>query len=70
MPSEIIHYRGFELHLDQQGSGLQAGIWLHGMYFMRPAIPFFPDKSLRAQLISDAKAVIDTFLDPPRWFNH
>jgi hypothetical protein len=39
------------------------------MYFMRPAIPFFPDKSLREQLISDAKAVVDKVLDPPRWFN-
>src|SRR5262245_7792388 len=70
MLCEIIHYRGFELHLDPQGSGLQAGIWRHGVYFLRPAIPFFPDKSLRDQLIADAKAVVDTMLDAPQRRDH
>jgi hypothetical protein len=36
------------------------------MYFMRPDIPYCPDKSLRAQLIIAAKAAVDTILKPPR----
>jgi hypothetical protein len=55
MASEIINYRGYELHLDVHGLGLKAGIWQHNMYFMRPDIPYCPDKSLRAQLIIAAK---------------
>jgi hypothetical protein len=70
MTCEIIHYRGFELHLDPQGSGLKAAIWLHGLYFMQPAIPFSPDKSLREQLIAEAKSVVDRMFDRPRRNDH
>jgi hypothetical protein len=63
MACEIIHYRGYELHLDPQGSGLKAAIWHHGLYFMQPAIPFSPDKSLREQLIAQGKSLVDAMFD-------
>ena len=66
MPCEIIDYGDFQLHLDQQGAGLKAAIWRHGLYFVRPDIPYLPDMSLREQLIAEAKALVDTMFTPGR----
>jgi hypothetical protein len=70
MASEIIQYRGFELHLDPQGSGLQACIWQGSLYFVQPALRCSADKSLREKLIADAKAAVDTLLNPPQRIGH
>ena len=63
--TEIIDYRGYELHIDPQESGLKVGIRKAGSLFLRPDIPYSPDKSKRDQLIAEAKAVVDALLDPP-----
>jgi hypothetical protein len=63
--TEIIEYRGYELHIDPQGSGLKVTIRASGGGFARPEIPHSPDKDRREELIAEAKATVDALLDPP-----
>lgn len=65
MPTEIIEYRGYDLHIDPQGSGLKVSIRATGGAFARPEIAHSPDKSRRAELIAEAKATVDALLDLP-----
>jgi hypothetical protein len=64
--TEIIPYRGYELHIDPQGTGLKVMIrGGGGGGFARPEIAHDPDKSRREELIAEAKATVDALLDPP-----
>jgi len=65
MTAEIIEYRGYELHVASEGSGLKVMIRSSGGGFAKPEIPRSRDKSRREQLIAEAKATVDALLDPP-----
>ena len=64
--SEIIPYRGYELHIDPHGPGLKVTIrGAGGGGFARPEIAHDRDKNRREELIAEAKATVDALLDPP-----
>jgi hypothetical protein len=64
--TEIVHYRGYEPHVEPLGSGLKVFIRSSGGGgFARPEVPHSRDKSRREELIAEAKATVDALLDPP-----
>ena len=65
MASEIIEYRGYELHIEPYESGLKTCIRKSGSLFDRPELPYSEDKTQREQLIAEAMAIVDTLLDAP-----
>jgi hypothetical protein len=65
MASEIIKYRGYELHIEpyESGaceSGFKACIRKSGSLFNRPELPYSENKTQREQMIAEAKAIVDT----------
>jgi hypothetical protein len=66
MASEIIEYRGYEFHIELYESGFKARIRKSGSLFDRPELPYSENKTQREQMIAEAKAIVDTLLDPPR----
>jgi hypothetical protein len=65
MASEIIEYRGYELHIEPYESGFKACIIKSGSLFNRPELPYSENKTQREQMIAEAKAIVDTLLDAP-----
>ena len=63
MASEIIEYRGYELHVEPYESGLKACIIKSGSLFNRPELPYSENKTQREQMIAEAKGIVDTLLD-------
>ena len=60
MASEIIEYRGYELHIEPYESGLKACIIKSGSLFNRPELPYSENRAQREQMIAEAKAIVDT----------
>ena len=60
MASEIIEYRGYELHIEPYESGFKARIRKSGSLFDRPELPYSENKTQREQMIAEAKAIVDT----------
>ena len=65
MASEIIEYRGYELHIELYESGFKARIRKSGSLFDRPELPYSENKMQREQMIAEAMAIVDTLLDAP-----
>lgn len=65
MAKEIVEYRGYELHIDPDGTELKVSIKGSASFSYHPKIVYFPEKTRREQLIADAKALVDALLDPP-----
>ena len=65
MASEIIEYRGYELHIELYESGFKARIRKSGSLFDRPELPYSENKTQREQMIAEAMAIVDTLLDAP-----
>jgi hypothetical protein len=65
MASEIIEYRGYELHIEPYESGFKACVRKSGSLFDRPELPYSENKTQREQMIAEAKAIVDTLLDAP-----
>jgi hypothetical protein len=62
MASEIIEYRGHNLEVTSQGSGLKVYIYSSGSPFVFSNIPYSPDKADREKLIEEAKSIVDAEL--------
>jgi hypothetical protein len=63
--TEIIEYRGYELHVGPQGSGIRVIFRpSSGGGLFRKEIAYGPDKSRREQVIAVAKATVDRLLAP------
>jgi len=60
MTSEIIEYRGYELHIEPYESGFKARLRKSGSLFDRPELPYSENKTQREQMIAEAKAIVDT----------
>ena len=60
MASEIIEYRGYELHIEPYESGFKARLRKSGSLFDRPELPYSENKTQREQMIAEAKAIVDT----------
>ena len=65
MASELIEYRGYELHIELCESGFKARIRKSGSLFDRPELPYSENKTQREQMIAEAMAIVDTLLDAP-----
>jgi hypothetical protein len=65
MASELIEYRGYELHIELYESGFKARIRKSGSLFDRPELPYSENKTQREQMIAEAMAIVDTLLDAP-----
>src|ERR1700730_14042660 len=66
MASELIEYRGYELHIELYESGFKARIRKSGSLFDRPELPYSENKTQREQMIAEAMAIVDTLLDAPQ----
>ena len=62
--TEIIEYRGYDLHVGPQGSGIRVIFRPSGGGLFQKEIAYDPDKSRREQVIAEAKATVDRLLAP------
>ena len=53
MASEIIEYRGYELHIEPYESGFKVRIRKSGSLFDRPELPYSENKTQREQMIAE-----------------
>jgi hypothetical protein len=60
--TEIIKYRGYDLHVGPQGSGIRVMFRPSSGGLFRKEIAYDPDKSRREQMIAQAKATVDSLL--------
>ncbi|HEY2535140.1 MAG TPA: hypothetical protein VGJ20_45780 [Xanthobacteraceae bacterium] len=65
MTRQIIEYRGYELHVVPQGTGLKVLICVPGATFARPEVAQSADKNRRQEIIAEARAMVDAILQPP-----
>jgi hypothetical protein len=64
MTRQTIEYRGYELHVVPDGTGLKVLICVPGGTFARPEVARCANESRREEMIVKAKATVDGILNP------